>query len=130
MTQLLRVALCFGLLCGVGCGAIPSDPGKLAGDLLGKQKDEMLAKLEKSLPGAEKVIEAVKKKIDEVKGDSKVSLEKILAKLQDLYKKVSDGMADLKKGGTEKLKERLADLTKNSEDLSKTVKEAEDALAK
>jgi polyhydroxyalkanoate synthesis regulator phasin len=130
MQTLRCIVLAFGLLGIMACGDAAKDAAKTASDLLLKQKDELVGKVEKMLPEAKSVMDDLTKKIGESSGDAKSGLEKILATLQEVYKKVTETLAELKKGGIEGLKDKIAALTKNSDLLSKIIAEARAALTK
>jgi hypothetical protein len=129
MKALIHAGACLGLMLCAGCGT-STDPKKLTGDVLTKQKDELLSKLEKMLPEADKHADGLKKKIAGAEGESKTALEKLLTKLKDLRKSVADKIEELKKSGIEGLKDKMAALTGESESLGKVMKEAAEALKK
>jgi hypothetical protein len=81
MKTLFALASCSALVFVSGCA---TGPASIAADLLTKEKNELLGKLDKSLPEADKLIDQIKTKLPDLSGDSKASLEKILTKLQDL----------------------------------------------
>jgi len=118
------VVFCIGLLFIVGC----SDAAKKANDLLLTQKDELVGKVEKMLPEAKSIMDDLTKKIGESSGASKFMQEKILANLQKVYKEVTEKIAELKKGGMEGLKDKIAALTKYSDILPKVMADAKSAL--
>jgi hypothetical protein len=131
MKELAYSVSCLGLLLALGCGISTStDPKKIAGDLLTKEKDELLGKLDKMLPEAKKLEEGLEAKVADTKGEAKTVLEKLLTRLQDLRKAVADKVEELKKSGAEGLKDKLLALTKDSEALSKVMEQASGALKK
>jgi hypothetical protein len=130
MNKIISILSALSLCLVVGCGTVSSKIGEVGGDLLTKQKDELLAKVQKALPDSEKLIESLKSKMAEATGDQKLSLEKILTKLTDLRKTVMEKLEDLKKSGMEGLKDKLAAFTKESDELHKVMGEATEALKK
>jgi hypothetical protein len=131
MNKIISLLSALALCLVVGCGvAMSSKLGEVGGEFLTKEKDEVLAKVQKVMPDCDKLVESLKAKIAEATGDQKLSLEKILSKLTDLRKTVMEKLEDLKKSGMEGLKDKLAAFTKESDELHKVMGEATEALKK